>query len=495
MSKLVKTAFLAILVITLNGCSEDTLEQFPTGKITGKVVTLGDNEPIENVKVSTNPSSSTVFSDENGDFTINDVREGDYSVQAEKEGLLDNFEGITVTVNGTVNVIFEMQPETANNRPPDAPVLITPVNNATDLGVEVLLEWSGSDPDDDTLTYEVEILNDQNSDVLAFENLTDTTLTVSGLSFGYKYFWQVSASDGINSPSQSEVFTFETLDFPNNRFLYVKKVGGNNVIYSSDEDGNEIQLTSSSNNSWRPRKSVVADKIAFLRTDGAETHLYTMNPDGSDVFKVTNTVSVNGFDLDEVKFSWSGNGSQLLYANFDRLYTINADGSGLQMIYETADGSFITECDWSNDGTLIALKTNNANGYNISIYTINMAGTIQTTVLSGVTGAAGNVNLSVNNQRLLYTYDVSGFESPDYRQLDTKMFVYDFGTSTASDASLGKLPGTNDLEARFSPNEAQVIFVNTSNDGLSEHKIFIATIGDQNSRAETFPAATMPDWE
>ncbi len=106
------------------------------------------------------------------------------------------------------------------------------------------------------LTYSLEILNDLNSEILEFSNISDTTYTVSGLQYGIKYFWQVSASDDINEPHLSEIFTFETLPFPNNRFFFVRKINGNNVIFSGDDEGNETQLTSENSNSWRPTKGI-----------------------------------------------------------------------------------------------------------------------------------------------------------------------------------------------------------------------------------------------
>ena len=210
-----------------------------------------------------------------------------------------------------------MELETANNRPPNTPILITPEDNAIDQEVEVELVWSGSDDDGDVLTYSLEVLNDQNSEVLEFTNLTDTTYTVSGLEYGTKYFWQVSASDNINEPTLSDIFAFETLPFPNHRHFYVRKVNGNNVIFSSDLDGTEIQLTSENANSWRPRKASLVNKIAFLSTNGGETHVYTMNLDGSEIQQVTNTVPVNGFNLEEMDIAWSANDSRIMYSSFE----------------------------------------------------------------------------------------------------------------------------------------------------------------------------------
>ena len=496
---MMKTKFiyiaLSLLLFLFVNCSEDKISLSGEGTITGIVVTLGDNIPLENVKVSTNPSTSIVFSDAEGNFIIENVPVEDYSVQAEKVDFLTQFEGITMTDGATVNVIFEMDVETANNRPPDAPVLITPEDNAIDQEIEVELIWSGSDPDDDDLTYTLEILNDMNSEVLEFTNLTDTTYTVSGLQYGLKYFWQVSASDDINEPTYSDVFTFETLPFPSNRHFFVRKINGNNVIFSGDDDGNEIQLTSSNSNSWRPRKANNLNKIAFLRTNGGVTHIYTMNLDGSDVVQVTNAVPVNGFNPEELDFSFRGNDTHILYPSFDKLYQIATSGASLLEIHQTLDGNFISEVDWNQQTSRIALKTNNSVGYNVSIYTINTSGVIQDMVLDNVNGAAGGLDYSFDGTKLLYTYDVSGNENTEYRQLDTNMFIYDLNTMTAENLSTGKDLGTNDLDARFSPSEAQVIFVNTSNDGVSQNDIYKMQIDVALYREVYIEDAKMPDWK
>ncbi len=462
-----KYIYLSLFLMFFINCSEDKITLTGKGNITGAAVTTGDFVPLQNVKISTNPVSSIVFTDVDGNFEIPDVPIDDYSVQAEKDGYLTQFEGITVLDETTINVIFEMELATATNRPPDAPILDTPPNNSIDQEVEIELIWSGTDPDEDVLTYSIEILNDQNSEVLEFSNISDTTYTVSGLQYGFKYFWQVSASDDINESTLSQVFSFETLPFPNNRYFFVRKVNGNNVIFSGDNEGNELQLTSENSNSWRPRKGTNTDKIAFLRTDGGETHIYTMDLDGSNLLQVTQTKPVNGFNLEELDFTWTNNDSSIYYPSFDSLYQISPNGSGLTQVYQTADGLFITEVDWNQQTSKIALKTNNSVGYDASIYTINTSGVLQDMVLTNVDGALGGLDYSFDGTKLLYTYDTTGNENSEYRQLDTNMFIYDFNTMDSINVSEGKDSGTNDLDARFSPNESELIFVNTSNDGSS----------------------------
>jgi hypothetical protein len=187
----------------------------------------------------------------------------------------------------------------------------------------------------------------------------------------------------------------------------------------------------------------------------------------------------------------------LVYPNFEKLYRVNVTGGGTSLIYEERNGKFITEVDVSNDNTRIALLVNNATGYNAEIYTIDMSGNFMKSVISGLDGALGGLNLSVDNQRLLYTRDVSGYESADYRQLNSRMFIYNFNTNQSTDISDDKPEGTNDLDPRFSPSEAEVTYVNTSNDGISEMFIEQTLIenGGASSRQELYSNAKMPDWE
>lgn len=492
---MVVSCFLTVLV----SCSEDPIDTSETGTLTGNVVAEGTNTPLENVKISTNPSSSTVFTDINGEFIIENIAVDQYSVQAEADGFLSAFEAAEISPGATVNVVFELDVASSTNRPPTTPVLVTPADNATDVQLETALVWSSSDPNGDDISYSIELRNDFDEEILSFSTVNDTMVDVSGLRFGLKYFWQVGATDGISSEIiQSEIGVFETINLPNNRHVLVREINGNNVIFSTDEEGNDLFLTSTSVNSFRPRQNTTAGKIAFLSNSGSATHIFTMNLDGSELTQVTSQVPVNGFNLNEIDFSWAQNGSRLVYPNFDKLYSVNADGTGTQEIYQTTDGSFISEVVVSADGSLTVLKTNDVSGYNVSIFTIDNSGTFVDDILSGISGAAGGLDISVDNQLVLYWYDVSGFESSNYRQLNSRIFTYNRASTVVSDLSDGKIAGTNDYDCRFTPNEADIIFTNTSNDGVSQKDIVITDIIPNNIdfvRTTFAENAKMPDFE
>jgi len=489
------------MVFSTVSCSEDLVEMTKTGTVKGKVVKRGTNEPLENVKIYTSPSTQTVFSDKDGLFEITEMPVGNYSVKAELTGYVLNFQAVNIQNEGQlVTVVFEMDDDDSLNSPPTAPQLLNPIDNAVNQPLTVELTWTATDPDTiDVLKYRLIVKNNLNTNIIEVNDLTEKHYTLDNLQFGVSYFWQVAVSDGIHPEVLSPVFKFTTNTVPPNRFHYTRKISGNFVIMSSDAQGNSFQLTPSMYNSWRPRKNNNAGLIAFLRTESGGNHIYTVNPDGSNPFKVTQ-IPVSGFNNFEMDFAWSTNGASFIYSSFDKLYRINKDGSGQELLYTTPDGSLITEVDWSYDSSRIALKTNDFNGYNVKIYIIDLLGNVVKNVLSGATGAAGGLNFSVDGQKLLYTRDTSGYQDGNYRQLDSRIFIYNLVTDSMIDVSAAsdKPVGTNDLDPRFSPNDSQIILMNTSNDNISQKNIVIIDLNSTMNdlvRSTLFNNGEMPDYE
>lgn len=493
----------SLLFLFCISCREELVGKVTTGTITGKVVQKGTNTPLANVKIYTSPTTQTVFTKTDGTFILENIPLGDYSLKAELTGYLSTFQGVNVKTQDGISVVFELSDDDSLNSPPSIPILLTPLDQSVDQPTSVNLTWSCTDPDPGDslkLKFKIIVKNSLNNIIFEKENIKVKNYVLDNLIFGVTYFWQVVADDTVNTPVYSAVQQFKISDTPNNRFHYVKKAGANYYIVSSNESGLNFQFTSSSVNSWRPKLNNAAGLIAFLRTVSGNTQIFTAKKDGSDVKQVTTTQPVLGYNYDDLDFSWSTNGSELLYPSFNKLYKINKDGSGLTLVYTTADGSFITECDWSNDGSKIALKTNDVNGYNAKIYIIDPLGNILQTVLTGQLGAAGGLNFSIAGNKLLFTRDISGYENLNHRQLDSHIFLYDLNTNLSTDISLlsEKPIGYNDLDPRFSPNDAEIIFTNTSNDGISQKDIYKMTLNLESNvspRALLFSAAEMPDWE
>ena len=158
-----------VFCILIFSCNEDRIDEDELGIITGKVVAYGNNTPLQNVRISTQPITSTVFTDSSGKFRIPNVPVGDYSVEARIEEYITDFEPATAIADVAVNIIFELELSSSDNSAPEKPELITPTENEVLESIEAEFTWTTTDPDDDELIYSLELRNDQNNDVLLFE--------------------------------------------------------------------------------------------------------------------------------------------------------------------------------------------------------------------------------------------------------------------------------------------------------------------------------------
>jgi hypothetical protein len=499
--------FLFVLVISsLYYCSEDTVGFEGKGTIKGIVVAKDTGDPLSDVKITTSPASSTVFTDSIGGFTLTDVIQNTYAVEAELDGYIISYESVTVTENTVSNVAFELVESNVNNSPPLAPELVFPEDGATDLALEVAFIWDSSDADGDEITYTLDLRNGTTNEMLFFEVGTDTTFVVSNLQLATHYFWQVTAADKFNDPVGSAISEFTTLTSPDNPFLLVKKIGDNNVIYSGNKDidtipdpnVNLLRLTSENANSFRPRRNNTVQKVAFLRTVGPDTQIFTMRLDGTDVSQVTTNIPVAGFRLDALDFAWARSGSKLYYPSFDKLYSIDPDGGGATLIYETPDGSFISEVAVpSFDDDLVLIKTNNQDGYEVRIYTIRLStGDEETVILEGESGAAGGIDISANADKVLYTKDKSGSQNPDYQIFESRIFLYNIITQERIEVETDVILGENDLDVNFSPSEGGAICTRVLSNLNAVPSIYeIIFEGTSNDDVERFTDAYMIDWE
>ena len=462
-------------------CSEDVIDGNARGTVTGSVRIESSNEPLENVKISTTPASITVFTNAEGDFEILDnLPLGDYSVRAELKGYVTEYQSITIKeFDQKVHIVFEMVTDESLNSPPTVPKLIAPNNLATDLTNNVELEWESSDPDGDELIYKLIFTDNRTNDRTVIPNLSTTKILMTDLDFGTTYTWQIVVSDSINLDVYSEAFQFSVRQNPEYRYHFVRKNFGNFYIMSTDLE-EEISITSIHSSNWRPKKNNIANKLAFLQTYNGHTHLFTSDLNGNNQKKISQ-IPLNSFSSEHLSFDWKSDGSQFIFPSFDKLYRINSDGTGQVQIFQTADGHFISKCVWSNDGATIAITTNDSNGYQAKIILVNANdGSIIQTIFENQNGAVGGLDFDATGTQLLYTHDVSETENWQYRQLDTRIFIYDLSSNTHTDVSTvsNKPIGTVDLDPMFSPNSAEIIFTNTSNDLISQKDVYKINLND-----------------
>lgn len=88
-----KKVFFIIFLILLAGC--DFIWTAVDGRIEGQVLDT-KKIPVPSARVSTNPSTKVVFTDDNGYFVINNVSEGTYNISVIKEGYISVNQTCTV---------------------------------------------------------------------------------------------------------------------------------------------------------------------------------------------------------------------------------------------------------------------------------------------------------------------------------------------------------------------------------------------------------------
>jgi TolB protein len=483
------------LFLTL-GCNETKIDPTLFGSLVGTVLTTEDNIAIAQATISTNPPTSSLQTDELGRFSIDQIEEGTYTIRAEKEGFVTEIENVTVFVNQSTNVILRLVKESAVNSAPTKPGNPFPITGSSNVSTSQMLTWTSEDADNDELTYDVIFCtsNEFNCDTVA-QNLADKQYMMDGLLHETVYFWQVRVKDGFTQ-TNGDLWSFETESFPDHRFLYAQQENGQFDIYSTDLEGDEsIKLTNSDGDSWRPKMNPQRTKIAFLSNLGIQTHLYVMNRDGSDLTQVTSNVPVNGLNPLELGFSWSPNGAELVYPAGNELFKIGVDGIGLEKLADAPDGQMFAEVDWATTGGFLAVRTTGNNVYNSDFFLLDDEGNFLTQVYSDIPGRETGPQFSIDGNSLMYTHDITGFESSDGRQLAAHVFIKDLVNNTTIDVSeeANILAGTNDLDARYSPDGAHIVFVNTNNDGISQKNILIMDL-DGDDREVLVLDGLMPDW-
>jgi len=103
---------------------------------------------------------------------------------------------------------------TQSNRAPNTPSNPSPSNNAMNQPLTMTLSWDCSDPDGDTLTYDVYFGTSSNPTAKASTSQSGKTLSKGNLSAGTTYYWKVVAKDVKGAITEGPVWTFTTQSVP-----------------------------------------------------------------------------------------------------------------------------------------------------------------------------------------------------------------------------------------------------------------------------------------
>ncbi len=495
-----------LVIVLLSSCKENTVAPVNYGNIQGVVLLPDGKTAVSGALITTNPATESLTTDNSGKFTLNNVPVGNYAINATKSPYNGTSVSVSVTTSNTTPATIILSYRTSSA--PGMAILASPANQAVSQPLDLTLSWRPpSGIKTDTIKYDVYLFSSNSPVPLKIASqIADTTIAVTRLNFNTTYFWQISTKGSDTTVTYSNTWSFTTKSFPQNNLLFARVVDGNYQVFSSDSTSeNTVQLTNSNYRNWWPRFNPVQNKIAFTSDGSVEPQIYTMNLDGSNVFKVT-SVGVTGYGNYGTGFCWSPDGSRLLYGHNDKLYRINADGSNLTLIATAPSGRNFRECEYSPDGTQIVVLTIGPNIYDSEIYLMNSDGSNMNLLVANSPGATASPSFSIDGKKILYTHDVSGYQDNTGRQLNSHIFEIDIAAKTTVDLSINqqnntdnKPNGTNDLNPRYTPNGAYIIFENGSNVTGSQKDIWIMN-SDLNTnysgnRHLIISDGVMPDWK
>ncbi|MFD3001698.1 carboxypeptidase-like regulatory domain-containing protein [Pontibacter toksunensis] len=487
--------YFLLLVIGIVACNEDTIEPNGRGAISGLVIDAETNLPIEAVSITTTPATSAVVTNEEGVFSITDIPKGDYTISAQKLGYKTKTVTIAVRNAAQSDVTLVLEETMAGGSSPGQPGSPSPEASATGQPIDVTLSWQAPE-NSDSLTYDVYLYESGTTEKKKIaESIADTSVVVQNLKYNTTYFWQVAVKDKTGKLTNGEVWSFTTVSLPEARYLFARSINGDYNVYSSDgTEANTFRLTSNFSREWWPVLNPQRDVIAYSSNIGIEPQIFTMNRDGSNMRQVT-SMPVAGYHNQGIGFAWSPDGGQLLYPNYNNLYRIERDGSGLTLVATAPANRHFRMVDWTDRSDKIVAQTIGANINDSEVYIMNADGSNMQLLVADLPGRVESPVFAIDGNSILYTHDVAGFENLEGRQLNSHIFRKAIDGSGVVDLSRNKPEGTNDLYPKYSPDGSKIIFVNTPNDGLGTFDVYMMDAADGKNRVKLFSNATMPDWK
>jgi hypothetical protein len=124
----------------------------------------------------------------------------------------------------------------AGNNPPTTPANPSPAGGATGISRSPVLSWTCSDPDGDSVKYELYFSSINPPNTLIAGNLIFPNYAITGLDSNRTYYWRVTPKDTKGAASPGPIWHFTTLSgsVPTQGLVAYHPFNGN----ANDESGN-----------------------------------------------------------------------------------------------------------------------------------------------------------------------------------------------------------------------------------------------------------------
>jgi len=211
---------------------------------------------------------------------------GKYEVSIE----VSDGRGGSATANFTLTV-------TETNNTPDVPGSPLPATGSVDEEVSLTLSWTCSDPDGDSLVYDV-YFGTSSTPAKAASGLSSATWQTGELTEGTTYYWRVVARDSKGATSESQIWNFTTRNsVPADG---VDKIGpiytGDVLLVSNEsESGTSRAFTGTLSEDFLP--------TSFTYSDNLEMEAFMVNPEiplPYDAFPENIAVPGDTFELSSI---------------------------------------------------------------------------------------------------------------------------------------------------------------------------------------------------
>ncbi len=271
--KLILTMSVFILTLILIGCnksSSNPAQANLTGTIQGKITNASDGTVLSGASIKTNPVTNTTVSDQSGNFILNNISSGSYSLTASKIGYLNNSVSIVVSSGKTTTANISLAlPDTI----PSSVILLSPGNDSTNVVLPPVLSWNASSG---ASSYTLQISIHPNFDTLIYNRsgLTNTSYQINNLSLSTTYYWRVDATNKFGTTNWSNpIWSFTISAIYGQPCAGVPTINYGGQVYNTVQVGNQCWLRENLNIG-----SMIIIATSQTNNNVIEKYCYNNNP-------------------------------------------------------------------------------------------------------------------------------------------------------------------------------------------------------------------------